>query len=140
MMKTNTINTDPAHIREILAKSLELRNLNLAEVSDLLALEDGEIWNEIYDAARRVKEKVYGKRIVLFAPLYLSNECSNDCIYCGFRKGNKSAKRKTLTAEEAVKEAMLLSDRGYKRLLLVSSEYKKVTGVDYFEKIIKAIY
>ncbi len=139
-MKKKKSNTDPVHIRKILEKSLKLRNLNLTEVSDILALEDGDIWNEIFDAARRVKEKVYGKRIVLFAPLYLSNECLNDCLYCGFRKGNKGAKRKTLTVEEAVKEATLLSDKGYKRLLLVASEHKKIVGIDYFEKVIKAIY
>jgi len=132
--------TDLSRIRDILAKSLDLQVLNLTEVSALLELKDREIWEEVFDTARMVKEKVYGKRIVLFAPLYLSNECSNDCLYCGFRKGNKDAARKTLTPEEAVEEAALLAGRGYRRLLLVASEHAKLTGIDYIEKIAAAIY
>jgi 2-iminoacetate synthase len=134
------INTDPAYIREVLAKSLELQILTLPEVSSLIALEDGELWKDVFEAAGKVKDKVYGNRIVLFAPLYLSNECTNDCLYCGFRTGNKDAVRKTLTVDEAVEEAKLLSERGYKRLLLVTSENTKLTGVDYLEKIIGSIY
>jgi len=134
------INTDPSRIREILAKSLELRALDMTEVSSLLALEDKALWNEVFDTARKVKEKVYGKRIVLFVPLYLSNECSNDCLYCGFRKGNKDAVRKTLSADEAVEEARLLASRGYRRLLLVTSEHAKLTGVDYIGHVADAIY
>jgi 2-iminoacetate synthase len=140
MEHKSRIKTDPAQIRDILAKSLELKDLNLAEVSSLISLEDNELWLEVFDAARRVKEKVYGKRIVLFAPLYLSNECMNDCLYCGFRKGNREAKRKTLTLNEAVEEAALLANRGYKRLLLVASENLKRAGIGYFEKIVDAIY
>lgn len=140
MTMNKKINTDPAHIREILAKSLGLQILDMTEVSSLLALEDKGLWDEIFEAAGKVKEKVYGKRIVLFAPLYLSNECVNDCLYCGFRTGNKDAVRKTLTVDEAVEESKLLSDRGYKRLLLVTSEHVKVAGIDYLEKVIHSIY
>jgi 2-iminoacetate synthase len=131
---------DMSRIRDVLLKSLDLQTLNLTEVSALLDVSDKELWLEIFDTARRVKEKVYGRRIVLFAPLYLSNECVNDCLYCGFRKGNKNAVRKTLTVNEAVEEASLLANRGYKRLLLVASEHAKITGIDYLEKIVKAIY
>ncbi len=131
---------DTSHIRDILSKSLDMKSLNLTEVSALLDVNDKDLWSEIFDTARRVKEKVYGKRIVLFAPLYLSNECMNDCLYCGFRKGNTDAKRKTLTVDEAVEEAVLLAHRGYKRLLLVASEHSKLAGMDYFEKIVDAIY
>jgi 2-iminoacetate synthase len=134
------INTDSAFIREILAKSLELQVLDMTEVLSLLALEDKALWDEVFDTARKVKEKVYGKRIVLFAPLYLSNECSNDCLYCGFRKGNKDAVRKTLSVDESVEEARLLTGRGYKRLLLVASEHAKLAGIDYLEGVIDAIY
>ncbi|GBD96654.1 2-iminoacetate synthase [bacterium BMS3Abin06] len=132
--------SDALYIRDILAKSLDMQSLNLTEVSALLEVSDRYLWSEIFDAARSVKEKVYGKRIVLFAPLYLSNECMNDCLYCGFRKGNTDAKRKTLTVNEALEEAALLAGRGYKRLLLVSSEHPKRAGIDYFEKITDAIY
>lgn len=133
-------NTDPSHIRDILAKSLDMQVLNLTEVSALLSLEDKDLWDEVFDIASRVKEKVYGKRIVLFAPLYLSNECTNDCLYCGFRKGHKDAVRKTLNVKEAVEEAQLLANRGYKRLLLVASEHAKLAGIDYMEQIIGVIY
>jgi len=140
MTDNENMNPSPSHIREILAKSLDLQVLDLTEVSALLALEDGELWQEVFEAARRVKEKVYGKRIVLFAPLYLSNECANDCLYCGFRAGNREARRKTLSVNEAVEEAGLLSGRGYKRLLLVASEHRKITGIDYIEQVVSAIY
>jgi 2-iminoacetate synthase len=139
-MNIQPINTDPSHIREILAKSLELQVLTLPEITKLINLEDRDLWDEVYDAARKVKEKVYGNRIVLFAPLYLSNECINDCLYCGFRKRHRDAVRKTLNIEEAVSEASLLADRGFKRLLLVASEHAKHTRVEYFEEIIEAIY
>lgn len=132
--------TDPNLIRDILAKALTLENLSLKEVSSLIALEDSELWEEVFETARLLKEKIYGSRIVLFAPLYLSNVCVNDCIYCGFRKGNKKAKRKSLKVDEAVEEALLLAGKGYKRLLLVASEHPKLTGVDYLEKVINEIY
>ncbi len=132
--------SEPKPIKEILAKALTLECLSLKEVSDLIVLEDEELWEEVFEAARLVKEKVYGNRVVLFAPLYLSNRCVNDCVYCGFRSGNRSARRKSLTADEAVCEASLLSDRGYKRLLLVSSEHTKIAGTDYIEKIVSSIY
>jgi len=140
MTDNKNMNSSPSHIRDILAKSLELQVLDLSEVSALLALEDGELWREVFETSRRVKEKVYGKRIVLFAPLYLSNECANDCLYCGFRAGNRDARRKTLSVNEAVEEARLLSGRGYKRLLLVASEHRKLTGIDYMEQVVHAIY
>jgi len=140
MNKSDHTQTDIARIRDILAKSLEMRVLDMTELSVLLALEDSDIWSEVFDTARRVKEKVYGKRIVLFAPLYLSNECTNDCLYCGFRTGNSDARRKTLTIGEAVQEASLLAGRGYKRLLLVAGEHPKLAGIDYIEKIVDAIY
>ena len=140
MLKQNHIKADPVRIRNILSKSLELQSLDLTEISDLIMLQDTDLWSEVFDAARRVKEKVYGRRVVLFAPLYLSNECTNDCLYCGFRKGNKDAHRKTLDVDEAVQEASLLSERGYKRLLLVTSEHNKLMSMDYFEKVIDAVY
>jgi 2-iminoacetate synthase len=132
--------TDSGQIRDILSKSLALENLSLKEVSVLISLQDRELWDEVFKTARLVKEKVYGNRVVLFAPLYLSNACVNDCGYCGFRKGNKEARRKTLNVDEAVKEASFLAGRGYKRLLLVTSEHPRLAGIDYLERIIKGIY
>jgi 2-iminoacetate synthase len=132
--------TDSVHIREILAKSLILKNLSLREVSSLIALEDEGLWEEVFETARLVKEKVYGNRVVLFAPLYLSNVCINDCWYCGFRKGNVGARRKSLSVDEAVQEASLLAGKGYRRLLLVTSEHPKLAGLEYIKKVIHGIY
>jgi 2-iminoacetate synthase len=140
MKKQETTKIDTAFIREILAKSLDIQTLTLKEVSALLEVRDKDLWSEIYETAGKVKEKIYGNRIVLFAPLYLSNECANDCLYCGFRTGNREAVRKTLSADEAVEEAKLLSAKGYKRLLLVASEHTKRAGIDYFEKTVREIY
>ncbi len=127
-------------IRDILDKALTLENLSLKEVSSLIALEDSELWEEVFETARLLKEKVYGRRIVLFAPLYLSNACVNDCVYCGFRRGNKKAKRKSLNVNETIEEALLLASKGFKRLLLVTSEHPKLADVDYLEKVINEIY
>lgn len=132
--------SDPKQIRAILAKALTLEILSLKETSILIALEDNELWEEVFETARLLKEKVYGNRIVLFAPLYLSNECVNDCIYCGFRSGNKKARRKSLSVDNALEEASVLADKGYKRLLLVTSEHPKLSGVDYLVKVIDEIY
>ncbi|UCH81387.1 MAG: [FeFe] hydrogenase H-cluster radical SAM maturase HydG [Nitrospiraceae bacterium] len=139
-MKSMHGDSNKEFIREILAKSLDLHVLNLKEVSALIYLHDREIWEEVFDTANRIKEKVYGKRVVLFAPLYISNECMNDCLYCGFRSGNRDARRKSLTVDEVLQEAEFLSGKGYRRLLLVASEHAKHTGIDYLEKIIEAIY
>lgn len=132
--------SDTKQIRAILAKALTLEILSLKETSILIALEDNELWEEVFETARLLKEKVYGNRIVLFAPLYLSNECVNDCIYCGFRSGNKKARRKSLSVDNALEEASVLADKGYKRLLLVTSEHPKLSGVDYLVKVIDKIY
>ncbi len=141
-MKSNshTIRSDPKLIKDIFNKALSLEILSLKEISSLVFMNDNELWEEAFDTARLIKEKVYGNRIVLFAPLYLSNACENNCIYCGFRRGNKKARRRTLNTDEAVKEASLLEDIGYKRLLLVTSEHSKLSGVDYLENIINEIY
>lgn len=134
------IEADRSRIRDILAKSSALEALNLSEVSSLLAVRDRDVWDDIFATACRVKQKVYGKRIVLFAPLYLSNECMNNCTYCGFRTSNRDAIRKSLSIDEAVTEAALLSDRGYRRLLLVASENPGRTGIDYLEEVVDMIY
>lgn len=134
------IKIDLHRLRDILSKSLELETLSMRDVTTLINIDDPEVWEEIFETARRVKERVYGRRIVLFAPLYLSNRCVNNCIYCGFRSGNVGAKRKVLSIEEAVEEASFLSSRGYKRLLLVTGEHPSVSGVDYLEGVIDAIY
>ncbi len=136
----NQKKSDPAQIRDILAKALTLEVLNLGEISRLIALKDNTLWEEVFETARLLKEKVYGSRIVLFAPLYLSSMCVNDCSYCGFRKGNTKARRKTLNVNEAVQEASVLAGKGFKRVLLVTSEHPEHAGIDYLEKVVDEIY
>ncbi len=124
----------------ILKTSKSIEGITLEEAAALLNVEGRDEWEEIYRTAGEVKEKVFGKRIVLFAPLYLSNYCINNCIYCGFRSNNKDAVRKRLSIEEAVKEADSLFERGYKRLLLVTGEDHAGFGIDDICKAIEAIY
>ncbi len=131
---------DRKRFDEIIEKVFCSEELNLDEISFLLSVEDSETINELCLKAFEIKKKVYGDRIVLFAPLYLSNECSNKCLYCGFQLGNKYEVRKTLSIEEAVLEAKFLTDRGFRRALLVTAENKKLCGVDYITNVVDAIY
>ena len=80
-------------IDEILNNALALKGLTLEETAHLLNIEDDESLNKLFKTAKTVKEKIYGKRIVLFSPLYISNYCTNNCLYCGFRYDNKDIKR-----------------------------------------------
>jgi 2-iminoacetate synthase len=117
-------NTKPSKekIRDIIAKSLDKKRLNLAEVACLVNADSADCIQEIKEGARTLKRTVYGNRIVLFAPLYIGNKCSNDCTYCGFRASNADAVRKTLSEEEIVQEIESLEDQGQKRLILVFGE------------------
>ena len=90
--------------------------------------------------SRQITQQRFGKVMRLFAPLYLSNYCSNDCLYCGFRRSNVKARRKALTPDEAVEQARFLSSTGFKRLLLVAGEHPSKYGVDYLVEVAQAIY
>jgi 2-iminoacetate synthase len=116
------------------------RRLALPEAARLLATEDPMVWETASVMARAVREQVFGRRVVLFAPLYLSNDCSNNCLYCGFRRENREALRITLTPSQAVEEARHLEKRGYRRLLLVAGEHPGKTRVGYIAEVIRAIY
>ncbi len=116
------------------------RKLSLPEAARLLATSDPMVWETAAGMARAVREEVFGRRIVLFAPLYLSNECGNNCLYCGFRKDNREAERITLSPEHAVREAKFLERKGFHRLLLVSGEHPGKTDAGYIADVLKAIY
>ena len=105
-------------VRAVIEKSLSKQRLTLAETAILISADTPELIEEIKDGARRLKEMVYGNRIVLFAPLYIGNKCVNNCSYCGFRSTNKDAIRSTLEDKELVKEVEALEDNGQKRLIL----------------------
>ncbi|MBI1976246.1 MAG: [FeFe] hydrogenase H-cluster radical SAM maturase HydG [Candidatus Omnitrophica bacterium] len=123
----------------ILSKAKQLQPLEPHEISRLMALEGPEQQQQLFDAALEVKEKVFGKRILLFAPVYISNECINDCLYCGFRRSNTQLIRRTLSVQETVEEARRLEKEGHRRLLLVSGEKPRKDLVALLEKIIIAV-
>ncbi|MCX7830584.1 MAG: [FeFe] hydrogenase H-cluster radical SAM maturase HydG, partial [Acidobacteria bacterium] len=127
-------------VDEILSKSLELKGLSLEDIPPLLRISDPELLDNLFQTARKVKEKIYGKRLVLFAPLYVSNLCSNECLYCAFRATNKGLKRRALTYDEIRKEVELLVGQGHKRILLVAGESYPKEGLAYILNAIDTIY
>jgi len=117
------INPEKSLLRDIMSKSLDLQRLDPDETAALLNCTDEEIWEEMYQTGYQIKEKVYGRRIVTFAPLYVSNHCVNSCVYCGFRKDNTETMRKQLSLEELGKEVESLVQKGHKRLIMVYGEH-----------------
>ncbi|MFW6381599.1 MAG: [FeFe] hydrogenase H-cluster radical SAM maturase HydG [Bacillota bacterium] len=126
-------------VREIINKALELDGLEPEEAAVLLQVEDKDLIEEFLEAARQIKEKIYGKRLVLFAPLYFANVCANNCLYCGFRRDNKEVKRKILSQEEIRKEVEALEREGHKRLLVLTGESPR-TSLDYIIESIETCY
>lgn len=134
-----TPNPSPAKIRDILEKSLEIKTLTPRETACLLNVEDKDLLIEMEQTANLVKKKVYDNRIVTFAPLYLSNFCVNDCLYCGFRKSNSAVERTRLTLDEVEREVEVLAGKiGHKRLIVVYGEHPK-SAVDYIAATIQKI-
>ncbi|MBM3245084.1 MAG: [FeFe] hydrogenase H-cluster radical SAM maturase HydG [Candidatus Omnitrophica bacterium] len=133
-------NAGSSKVRAILDKAKSLKRLSLSETAVLLAAQDKKILGEIFQAASFVKDTIYGRRIVLFAPLYISNLCSNNCLYCAFKSDNALTKRKALNTEEIKSQVKWLLERGHKRILLVSGEAPGVNSVDYYCDAVKAIY
>jgi len=130
---------DPELVRDIIAKSLSKKRLSMQETAVLLNATDPELVEEIKAGARKLKEQVYGKRIVLFAPLYVGNLCVNNCEYCGFRANNKSQKRTTLTHPELIQEVEMLEEMGQKRLILVYGEHPKYTP-EFIAETVRTVY
>ncbi|NCA75920.1 MAG: [FeFe] hydrogenase H-cluster radical SAM maturase HydG [Alphaproteobacteria bacterium] len=131
--------SDPVRVREIIAKSLDKNRLTLAETAVLLNADDPELIQEIKLGARTLKEKVYGQRIVLFAPLYIGNLCTNNCAYCGFKSSNKQAKRVTLDHDEIISQVTALEDSGQKRLILVYGEHPKYDA-HFIAESVRTVY
>ncbi len=134
----NNAKADKVRVRELIAKSLSKERLTLAETASLINA-DNDLIEEIKAGARELKKKVYGNRIVLFAPLYIGNKCSNNCQYCGFRVTNKEAKRKTLTDKEITDEVEALEDNGQKRLILVYGEHPEYSP-EFIAHTVRLVY
>jgi len=131
---------DAQRVRDILSKSLAIETLTPDEAACLLHVSDPELLAEMEATAAAVKKKVYDNRIVTFAPLYASNKCVNDCVYCGFRRSNRQARRSQLTLDQVKEETEVLAGRiGHKRLIVVYGEHP-ATGADYIASTIETIY
>jgi len=127
-------------VREVLAKAREMKGLDMTDVAVLAGISDPDLLHELFVEAREVKEHIYGRRLVLFAPLYVSNLCNNDCVYCAFRVRNKEVKRRALTQDEIAQEVKILVEQGHKRVLLVAGESYPNEGFSYVLKCIETIY
>lgn len=131
---------DKDYLKEILDKAKTAKGLSHREAAVLLNVEDKDTLNEMYETARSIKESIYGNRIVMFAPLYVSNYCVNNCEYCGYKHCNESLKRKKLNMEELKEEVRILESLGHKRLALEAGEDPINCDLDYIIECIENIY
>ncbi|MGB9679100.1 MAG: [FeFe] hydrogenase H-cluster radical SAM maturase HydG [Thermoanaerobacteraceae bacterium] len=135
----NAENANEAETLKIIEKSKQLKGLTPEEAAILLNVDNEEILEKMYKAARYIKEEIYGNRIVLFAPLYISNYCVNNCKYCGYKHSNPE-ERKKLTMDEVAREVEALEEMGHKRLAVEAGEDPVNCPIDYVVDVIKAIY
>ncbi len=131
---------DDARLADLLDKARARAGLDRGEVAELMLADAPGQTEALFDAAAEIKQRIYGNRVVLFAPLYVSNECVDNCLYCAFRASNRDLKRKTLTPEEITDEVRWLIGHGYKRLLLVYGEHPKKNGVEHMIEAVEAVY
>ncbi len=127
-------------VLEILTKARQRNGLDLEEIGYLANLEEAELLEELFKVASEIKNEIYGERLVLFAPLYISDFCVNDCEYCNFHTRNKQLRRKRLTLKEVEEQTKFLIDIGHKRLLLESGEDLVNSDINYVVSIIDKIY
>lgn len=125
---------------EVIEKAKEAKGLSLKDAAVLLNTTNPEILENLFSTAKEIKERIYGNRLVLFAPLYITNLCVNNCLYCAFRRDNRELKRRTLTIDEIGEETEFLIKQGHKRILLVAGEHPKKSTLDYVGKAIEKIY
>ena len=129
-----------ALVESLIEKAAQRKGLSHREASVLLACDNAEMNEKIYKLAEQIKKDFYGNRIVLFAPLYLSNYCVNGCTYCPYHLKNKHIPRKQLSQEEIRREVIALQDMGHKRLALEAGEDPVRNTMDYYLESIKTIY
>ncbi len=134
------INPSKEEIDRILDKALLLRGLELDEIAALINISEKACLEKLFKTALKIKKLIYGNRLVLFTPLYISNYCSNNCLYCGFRTDNKSIGRKCLTVEEIQEEVRIILEQGHKRILMLMGESSSGCSFEYFLKAIEYAY
>ena len=130
---------DAARVRDVIARSLAKQPLTVEETAVLLGADTPDLRQELFAAARTLKETVYGNRIVLFAPLYIGNDCVNECLYCAFRRSNADEVRRTLDAAEIRRQVEALEQRGHKRLILVFGEHPRYDA-DFIHDCVRLVY
>ena len=131
---------EPTKVRAVLNKAKEMKGLNLEDVAVLSNISDPMQLFELFEEANIIKEKIYGKRLVIFAPLYISNLCANECSYCAFRARNKEVIRRSLSQDEIRRETEILVNQGHKRILMVAGESYPKQGFQYVLDSINTIY
>jgi 2-iminoacetate synthase len=131
---------DARRVHEVLARARELKGLDAEDMAALMDVSDPALLHELFEAAQFVKQAIYGRRLVVFAPLYVSNMCANECTYCAFRARNTELERRALTQEEIARETRMLIDQGHKRVLLVAGESYPREGFSYVLKSIDTVY
>ena len=132
-----TRNPSPERVRAIIQRSLDKNRLEPEEMATLINADTPELTQEIFEGARELKRRIYGNRIVLFAPLYVGNECVNRCTYCGFRADNPEVHRKTLLTDELVAEVEALEDLGHKRLIMVYGEHPQYDALYIHDSVLE---
>jgi 2-iminoacetate synthase len=135
----NKTKPERQRVRDVIAKSLNKQRLTLEETAVLVNAAGTDLVDEIKEGAHELKQRVYGNRIVLFAPLYVGNRCINNCTYCGFRASNADAIRKTLSDSEIIREVEALEENGQKRLILVYGEHPDYSP-EYIAHSVKIVY
>ena len=129
-----------ALIDGIIERASDYKGLSHREAALLLACEDEELIQKMYALARKIKQHIYGNRVVMFAPLYLSNYCVNSCVYCPYHTKNTTIPRKKLTQQEIIQEVVALQDMGHKRLALEAGEHPTLNPLEYILESINTIY
>ena len=127
-------------IERLLARAVDCKGLTHREAAVLLECDQPDLNEKMFHLARQIKEELYGQRIVLFAPLYLSNYCVNSCVYCPYHARNKHIRRVKLTQEEIRREVIALQDMGHKRLALETGEDPVNNPIEYVLESIQTIY
>ena len=133
-------NPKKEEINKILSKALLLKGLDLDEIATLINISEKSSLENLFKTALKIKKLIYGNRLVLFAPLYVSNYCSNNCLYCGFRIDNKDMKRRCLNVGEIKEETKIILEQGHKRILMLMGEHSNLCSYDYFLEAIEATY
>jgi len=132
--------SDRKLIERLLARAVDCKGLTHREAAVLLECDQPDLNEKMFHLARQIKEELYGQRIVLFAPLYLSNYCINSCVYCPYHVRNKHIRRVKLTQEEIRREVIALQDMGHKRLALETGEDPVNNPIEYVLESIQTIY